>query len=774
MPTLELQSPFNQSGMAMLREYVMMIKRRKWMLSGVILLTMALAWGYCLVAPKFYRSEALVLVDEQKMSEAFVQGVAEGNLEQRIFVIQKQVTSQILLRDVIMQFNLYSSLRERYGLSAAVEYMADSIVVEMVGKERRNNFVGRTGIDAFTIAFLHQDPELAMKVTDWIASKFIDANLRTRERTAEGTTEFLDDEVRRVKVELEKREDDLRQFKSLHMGELPQQMEANLRALDRLQSELNSVNESTQRLTDRESLVQKALQEYQRYGRTNIAFATGPLELDPLFRRLKELKEKLIKLKAEFWDTYPEVLLTKDELDQVQKELIAVYGPDVLKPGEKPLDPYLQELKKQQSELGTELNLMRQRHKLLVAEQKDHERRVAKAPEVEQELLILERDYNNVKNSYTALLDKRLNARVVENLEKRQNGGQFRMLGSATHPRTPAFPNQRRILVLGFILGCALGVGTIVMQERLNPQFRHPEDIQYMVGPQLLAVIPNFMLEFRRMSKQGVLSTSALSATGNGHNPVNTVRAVGWRRAVSRTKTNGPWHEIEFVAKWWPNSITGEQYRVAATRLSLLREEGQPTVAAVTSAVKGEGKTTTVVNLGYTLARDLGKRTLLLECDFGRPVLHRYLETPPKWGLADVLLSDVPFEECLYGFGDVPCWIMPIGNCKTSVSELLKTERFGHILRRCREDFDYILINTPPILPLATMNMLEQHVDLILLVVRASSTTHDVVKHALSSLRAHRPLHVILNAVETHSLPKYMYDNYYEQVVRSENSPSPR
>jgi capsular exopolysaccharide synthesis family protein len=230
---------------------------------------------------------------------------------------------------------------------------------------------------------------------------------------------------------------------------------------------------------------------------------------------------------------------------------------------------------------------------------------------------------------------------------------------------------------------------------------------------------------------------------------------------------------MDFVARWWPNSITGEQYRVAATRLALLEPDNQSTVVAVTSAVKGEGKTTTVTNLGYTLARDLGKRTLLLECDFGRPVLHRYLDTSPKGGLTDALLTDIPFEDCLSGFGDVPCWIMPVGNSATSVSELLKTERFDAILRRCRQEFDYVLINTPPILPLATMNMLEQHADLILLVVRASSTTHSVVKRALNSLRARKPVQVILNAVDSHSLPNYMYDNYYEQVTHSEKSVSP-
>lgn len=773
MSRIEIQRHESPSGIEVLQEYASIAWRRRWTMISAIGITMAVALAYCLLAPKLYRSEALILVEDQKIPESYVQGVVEGNLEQRIFLIQRQVTSQGLLREAVNEFSLYPKLVQEFGIEAAIGAAADAIIVEMVGKELRGNFVGRSGIDAFTIAFQHEDPGIAMKVTDWIATKFINVNLKAREQTAESTTEFLDDEVRMAKLELERREDEISRFKSSHVGELPQQMEANLRALDRLQTEINAVNEGRQRLSDRQLLVQKAIQEYQRYGKTNAALYAGPVEPDPLFRRLNELREKLSKLNAEFWDGYPEVLLTKDEIQQVEKDLIARYGPDVFKPGEKPLDPYLQDLKKQQSEVGTELTLLNQRKHLLQTEQKDYEKRVARAPELEQELLILERDYSNVKNSYTSLLEKRLNARVVENLEKRQKGGQFRILDSANFPRAPVSPNQRRVLLLGFIAGCVLGLGTIIMNERLNPQFRHPEDVEYMLGPQLLAVIPNFTVELAQMRRYGNSPLAYLPESTNLQNGVGSGRGKEWSQLEGPEDSLDAGQQMSLVAKWWPNSITGEQYRVAATRLSLLEHDRRSTVVAVTSAVQGEGKTTTVVNLGFTLARDLGKRTLLLECDFGRPMLHRYLDTQPQWGLADALRSDVPIEDCLSRLGDVPCWVMPIGNFETNAHELLRTERFGEVLARCREEFEYILINTPPILPLATMNMLEQHADVMLLVVRASSTTHQIVKRALGSLRANKPLHVILNAVEGQSLPNYMSNGYYQKLAPDKQPTSP-
>ena len=101
---------------------------------------------------------------------------------------------------------------------------------------------------------------------------------------------------------------------------------------------------------------------------------------------------------------------------------------------------------------------------------------------------------------------------------------------------------------------------------------------------------------------------------------------------------------------------------------------------------------------------------------------------------------------------------MPAGESEADPTELLKSNQLERVLSDLRERFDYILLNAPPILPVATMNVLEKHTDLLLLVVRANLTTQPVVKRALSSLRASKPIHVILNAVATQALPYYMME----------------
>jgi succinoglycan biosynthesis transport protein ExoP len=751
MNSMKETPPVSQSGTAKMHEYAGIARRGKWLILGCITLSAALAWSYCVVTPKYYRSETLILAEEQRLLENVVQGAEEGKFEQRLFIIQRKIVNQDFLGEIAKEFNPYPKELEEGGEAFAVLALTGAIKVEKI----KTDLPGGSEIAGFTVSFMHQDPRTAMQVTERIAEKFIKDNTRERENDAEGALKFFDDELTRIKLELENKEEQITAFKKAHMGELPQQMDTSFRSLDKLESEINLVNEGTQRHSDRLAMVEKAMQEYRFYGRQNHAFMTGSMEPDPLFARIKELREKQIKLKAEFRDEYPEVILTKEELRHVEEQLVELYGPDAIKPDKKPLDPYLQDLVKQESEEKSELSLSKQRLQILLASKKDHEKHVERSHEVEQDLVVLERDYGSMKANYATLLDKRLHARVAENMAKRKESGKFRILEPASFPRAPIIPNRPRVLVLGLLFGCVLGVGLSVMRERLTPQFRGPEDVELLMGPQLLVAIPDFSFLWSQKKGERYFPNSYQQRRILGGTVGPQLEVTGAKRPLEHLQ-NGSRYERRFVAKLFPRSMAAEQYRVAAARVQLLNTNASSRVVAVTSAIKGEGKTTTVINLGYTLARDFGKRVLLLDCDFVFPELQHFSETPAKYGLVDCFRDNIPVEEAMTSFTDIPCWIMPAGEFGHGSTELLKTGPLERVLSQLREKFDYILINAPPILPVATMNVLEKHTDLLLLVVRANLTSQLVVKRALDSLRASNPIHVILNCVPMHSLPYYM------------------
>jgi polysaccharide chain length determinant protein (PEP-CTERM system associated) len=762
MTTIDMEPQSGPSGTVMLREFWSIGVRRKWAIISSIILSLTAAATFCALATKYYRSEALILVEEQKISQEYVKGVVDPGFEERFFAIQKQIMSRQLLGEIIDEFKLYPDIMEQKGPKAALTTMTKAVAVEMIDKVPGAKFTTRKSVDAFTISFSYPDPTTATEVTSRIASKFIEDNLKAHEQLAEGTTEFFDTELARTKSELERTDDEVKRFKSKHMGQLPEQVAANLSTLDRLQNDLKAVNETIQRLSDRIAMVDRAMQEFHKFGTTNGALIRSTSEPDPLYRRLKELKEKLVRLRAEFWEGYPEVLLTKEEIRQVELELMAVDGPNALKPGEKgekPLDPYLQDLKKQESEAKSELAVLKQRQDLLHAEKKVIEARVAKAPAIEQELQTLMRDYENMKGNYQALLGKRLNALVGESLEKRQKGAQFRILDPATVPIAPEWPNIPLILVVAFLFGGTVGVGIAVIQEQQNPQFRRPEDVEQAIGLRVLAVIPDFTIVWNPTTwKRFIPYYRPVSGRKEGGDEIDQKLIAGPQLPVQGQ--SGLPFESNIIVKHLPKSIVAEQYRVAATRLALDRIEERSTIVCVTSAVQGEGKTTTVVNLGYTFARDLGRRTVLVDCDFKRPSLNRYAENASVPGLADCLRSGISVDDCLFGFPEVPCWIMPVGKCEDESNELLKANRLSGIFDQLRDRFEYIFINAPPILPLADMNVITGYVDVLLLVVRAASTPQHYVKHALNTLMTDKPIHLIFNAARGQNLPSYFHDYY--------------
>lgn len=747
----------NEPASVTMQAYWAMIVRRKWLIISSILAGVMVAVALCLVLPKSYRSSTLILIEQQKIPDDYVKGIGGGSIEERVTMIQQQVMSRTLLSQTMEEFKLYGGQVEQAGLEFAIEGMRKAIKVETVGT------AGARGksVEAITISFSHDNPTTAMQVTAKLASLFIEENLKVREQLVTGVSAFLELELQDAKKALEAQEQAISQYKSKHIGLLPEQMEANLRALDRLQTDLSATDELLHSLTDRVSLAEKSIKEYEASGTTNGVSgttATSHAGMDPLVERLRELERNLTTLlAAEYTETYPDIVETKQEIKSVKKQLAAKYRDSTDgKDGDaaKTFDPYLRELMKQRNELRVEVSSVKERRGRLAEHIREFEHRVEQTPSREQDVMILMRDYANMQKNYQSLLDKRLNAHVAENLEKRQKGEQFRVLDPANLPQTLDKPNRLLIMVLGLLGGCGLGVALAIGLDQVNPTFKRREEVEMLPGIRILAAIPNFHSKYHQLSRQA--KSSLIHADVSSSLPA--VRA-GWRYPawMSGARNESPPSQVNLVAKWQPHSIAAEQYRMAATRLVLSTEGRASTVLEVTSALKGEGKTTTVVNLGYALARNLGKKTLLIDCDFRHPGLHDYVNKPAWGGLIELLDGEASLEDCLSAIDEAPCSILPIGKMGEDFNELKRIQQLKAILPKIRMNFDYVIFNAPPVLPSASVGILASLADLHIMVIRAGTTPKYVVRQAFTMLRLSGEAHVILNAVEEQSMPSYMY-----------------
>jgi capsular exopolysaccharide synthesis family protein len=216
---------------------------------------------------------------------------------------------------------------------------------------------------------------------------------------------------------------------------------------------------------------------------------------------------------------------------------------------------------------------------------------------------------------------------------------------------------------------------------------------------------------------------------------------------------------VHLIAKWGPHSVVAEQYRVAATRLLLKTAEKKNVVTLVASSIMGEGKTTTAVNLAYVLAHDLRKSTLLIDCDFKRPMVHEYMDIPVGPGLSEAKQGKDILENCIHPFDGIPLSILPCGDPKVRPTSISGIQYVKQILPELRACYDHVILDGPPVLTLADVNVLGSLAAQVIFVVRAGVTSQEMVGKAVKQLSVDSDsIGIVLTRVEMEFTPYLMYE----------------
>lgn len=461
-----------------------LILLRKWLLIIPLAAGTIIGLLVALAMPTRYRSTTLILVEQQQVPEEYVMPTDKTPFVERLNTIKQQILSRSRLEQVLNDYSLYQDgdssaltspvgwAKGKLGLQASagtavedrIELLRSDIDIKVLGDNKR-------GGDAFSINYTGKDPYLTMQVTNTLSSFFIDENLKARELYAEGTSEFLANELDKAKQELEVQERALRRFKEGRMGSLPTQLEANLRTLDRLQMELQAVNTQTRSMEDRMNIQQELVSE-------------GILPANSLDAELASLKKELSSLLSVYSESYPDVVIVKNRISELEAKkktggsssragLIRTEGG-----GYADADSQLAVLKQRESEIRKQI--------------KDYERRVEETPANEQRMVDLRRDYDMSLKNYQSLLEKKLSARLAENMEKRQKGERFKVIDPPNLPEKPFRNNKWKITLGGTAAGAGAGLGIIFLIEYLNPAFRKPEELEGLIPGPVLATIPEF------------------------------------------------------------------------------------------------------------------------------------------------------------------------------------------------------------------------------------------------------------------------------------------
>lgn len=458
--------------------------QRKWLAVLVFSGAFTVVVSIVTFLPNIYRSTATVLVEHQQIPEEFVRSTVTGALENRLQTITQEILSRSRLEDLINRFGLYTDLKEQVPLEEVVKRMRQDIELEFKGVQE--NRPDRTTI-GFAISYKGSDPQTAVLVTNTLASFYIEENSKVRERQAAGTAQFLQVQLEEMKKRLDEQEHRVSEFKMRYMGELPQQQEANLATLERLNTQLRLNSDNQTRASKRQAALAEQLTEVDSSGP-----AGGP---DATATRIAKLKQELTELRTRFSDKYPDIIQVKLEIAALEEQLTRTKSDRESGREEVPTSLYVLELKKALSEVDAEIKALKDEEKSLRQAIATYQRRVENTPKREQEFQELSRDYETTKELYRSLLKRYEDAQLAESMEQRQKGEQFRILDPAIPPKEPAAPKRLQLILMGFLLSFGLAAGAVVLAEQLDTSFHTVDELRAFTKVPVLVSIARIVTE---------------------------------------------------------------------------------------------------------------------------------------------------------------------------------------------------------------------------------------------------------------------------------------
>ncbi len=469
-------------------DYLAMIRRHWVLIVGLALSGPILAYGVSRLLPEKFKSQTLVLIEQPTVSNKIVESLDTTDINQRLASMQSQILSRSRLEPIIHQFNLYPRDVNRESMDDLVLRLQKAIEVTPIlpmAETRAQQLPG------FYIAVTLDNARNAQGVCTALTSMFIEQNLRLRQENSEVTTQFLAQELAAAKASLDEQDGKLAAFKSHHIGELPDDEQTNLNLLTGLTSQLDASTQALVRAqqdkTFTDSLLSQQVAAWQ-------ASQTGH-DPETLEQQLTILQAHLATLQSSYTDDYPDVIRAKNDIAVLQKKIadgeVQNKASANSKGPKNSVEPaQIQQLRaqvhnddlmiaaktKEQEQIRKQINL--------------YQDRVQSSPAVEQQYKELTRGYQTALDSYNELQKKRDDSAMATNLERKQEGEQFRVLDPANLPEKPDFPNRPLFALGGLFGGLALGLGIAYLLEIKDSSFKTERDVEFALHLPVLAIVP--------------------------------------------------------------------------------------------------------------------------------------------------------------------------------------------------------------------------------------------------------------------------------------------
>jgi polysaccharide chain length determinant protein (PEP-CTERM system associated) len=493
-------------------DILLILRRRFWLLVVPFALVAATTAVVARRLPNLYRSETVILVVPQRVPENYVKSTVTTRIEDRLNSISQQILSRTRLERVIQEFNLYEQERRSAIMEDIVERMRTSEIHVQVVRG-----------DAFRVSYIGREPRTVMKVTERLASLFIDENLRDREVLAEGTNQFLEAQLEDSRRRLIEQEKKLEAYRRQHAGELPEQLDSNLQAVQNTQFQLQSLMESLNRDRDRRLNLERQLEDASTPLPEPVQAVSAPpndaQEPRTAAAQLEQAQGQLRSLEMRLKPEHPDIGIMRRRIRDLEQKAEAEALKSPLTPGPSPAAIARQQraaaLRGEIEQLDRQIAQKIDEEKRLRALSGTYQARAEAAPTRETELVELTRDYTTLQAMYTNLLGKREESRIAANLERRQIGETFKLLDPARVPERPFSPNRELITLSGMLAGLVLGLGWVALLEYRDSTLRTDDEVMRVLAVPVLAVVPLMQsdAERRRVFRRRLMVGVGLGST---------------------------------------------------------------------------------------------------------------------------------------------------------------------------------------------------------------------------------------------------------------------
>lgn len=471
-------------------DYVSMLKRRRVLiLSCTVVFPIIAALATLVIPPKFL-SQTLVLIEEQKVPDEYVKPVIGTDLDSRLASMKEQILSRSRVQPIIEKYNLYS------GRGTTMDDRVDLTRKAIEIKPIRSAITNNKGLPGFFITFTASDAHTAQLVCGEITSLFLNENLRSREASAEGTTDFLKGQLADAKRNLDEHDTKLAAFQRQYFGKLPGEEGSNMNMLNSLNTQLEAATQALARMEQDKTFAESMLAQLQANSAPTpgLGSASADVPLSAIQspavqakqKQLLQLEDKEADLVSQYTPNHPDVIAIRRQISDLKKELAqpAATAPAAIGGGggmaiaqRTPDSLQLQQLRSQIRAADLGITEKRREQASIQAKLGMYQERIQSSPQVAEEYKELTRDYGTAQKFYDELDAKMSHSKMATDLERRQEGEQFRVMDEPNLPDAPSFPNVWLFSAGGLAFGLFVGLGISAFQEYKDTSLRNERDV---------------------------------------------------------------------------------------------------------------------------------------------------------------------------------------------------------------------------------------------------------------------------------------------------------